>query len=103
MDLNELSAVSKLIPSFSGKEDLNNFVTKLQIVAQSISQEKQKCFFDFVFCTTLDVKVQNRLKQDNPPTTIQELISALKTNYKTLKSYNTILNELTSLRQKTTI
>lgn len=101
MDLNELSSISKLIPVFTGKKDeLHSFVTNLNMVFKTIKEEKQQFFFDFVFESRLDLKVQNRVKRDSMPTNVSELINILKKTYKPVRSANNVLNELTHITQK---
>lgn len=101
LDLNEISTISKLIPIFNGKrEDLHAFITNLKLVHETIAAEKRRSFFSFVFNSKLELKVQNRVKQNSPPTTVEDLITALKTNYGPTKSANSILNELTKVAQR---
>mgnify|MGYP003484215008 CR=1 FL=1 len=93
----------KLLPIFTGKkEELHSFPINLEMPERTVAQEKKNFFFEFVFNTRLDLKVQNRIKQSTVPTCVTELIIALKRAYKPIKSSNTILNELTSLVQTTT-
>lgn len=100
MEINELTAIVKLVPLFNGKKDeLHNFITNLNTVSKTIPVEKRSSFFDFIFNSRLDLKVQNRIKQTTVPTTTEELISALKNTYKPVKNSNSILNELTSIKQ----
>lgn len=101
LDLNELSLISKFIPIFNGKkEDLHNFISNLELVHQTIAEEKKQSFFTFVFGSRLELKVQNRVKQSSVPTTVEDLITALKASYGPTKSANTILNELTKISQR---
>lgn len=101
LDMNELSVIIKLVPIFTGKKDeLHNFVTNLEMVYGTISTEKRNSFFSFIFKSRLDLKVQNRIKQDSIPLTIEDLIAALRKCYKQVKSSNSILNELTRIVQK---
>lgn len=101
LDMNELTAIIKLVPIFSGKrEELQNFVTNLEIVAGTIAVEKQASFFGFIFKSRLDLRVQNRVKQGEVPTSIASLIESLKRAYKPLKSANNILSEITHIKQK---
>lgn len=100
LDINELSSVSKLIPSFNGnKEEINWFLASLEIVNAGIATTKQKSLFSFVFNTKLDDMVQNRVKQISVPTNISKLLINLRQAYKPKKSPNVLLNELTSIVQ----
>lgn len=101
LDINELSVVTKLIPKFGGRsDDLHNFITNLETVALTISNEKRESFFNFVFKSRLEVRVQNRIKQISVPSSVDELIRVLKTTYKPLKNANTLLNEITRISQR---
>lgn len=101
LDMNELSTIIKLIPIFTGKRDeLQNFITNLEIVSGTVVTEKQVAFFNFIFKSRLDLKVQNRIKQGSIPTSVSELIDTLKLAYKSVKSSNAILNEITRIVQK---
>lgn len=101
MDTKELLSIAKLIPIFTGKKDeLNNFITNLELIDETISSSKKESFFKFVFKSRLDPKVQNRIKHDSVPANITDLIAALKKCYKPIKCANNILNEVTRLVQK---
>lgn len=101
MDISELYSISKLIPIFTGKKDeLNNFITNLELVYGTVVPEKQSSFFNFVFKSRLEQKVQNRVKQENVPTSVNELVVALKKAYKPTKTSNSVLQELTHTVQK---
>lgn len=101
LDLNELATISKFIPVFNGKrDDLHSFITNIELVHPTIAVGKRPSFFSFVFNTRLEPKIQNRLKQDSTPTTIETLVTSLKTKYGPTRSANTILNELTKITQR---
>lgn len=101
LDLNELSTISKLVPIFNGKRDeLQNFITNIELVNETIPAGKTQPFFSFIFKSKLDLKVQNRIKQQNTPTTITELVNLLKSSYRPLRTANSVLNELTKIVQK---
>lgn len=101
LEMNELATIVKLIPIFTGKKDeLQNFVANLTIVSETIPAEKRDSFFNFIHKSRLDLRVQNRLKQDSSPTNIGELINLLRQAYRTQKSSNTVLSELTRIVQK---
>ncbi|XP_058986803.1 homeobox protein 2-like [Musca domestica] len=79
METNDLKTIVALVPVFTGKkEDLESFTANLE----------------------LDSRVQNRIKQKGIPKNINDLISALKTAYKPVKSSNAVLNELSGLTQR---
>lgn len=100
LDMNELASVAKLVPNFTGnKEDLNLFISSLEIVNAGIAASKQKSLFNFVFKTKIDTKVQNRVRQIAIPNTVNELVKALTKAFKPVKSPNIILNELTRIVQ----
>lgn len=101
LNLNEISTIAKIIPIFNGRrEDLDIFITNLKLVYATIEAEKRVSFFSFVFNSRLESKVRNRVKQNSPPTTVESLITALKTNYGPTKSANSLLNELTKVTQR---
>lgn len=104
LNASDLASYSKLLPVFNGfKEELNSFVANLEILRETVTEEKQNAFFNFVFKTRLTQKVQNRVKQGAVPTNIIQLISELKRAYKIKKSPNTLLNELTRIVQTDSI
>lgn len=101
LEINELSAISKLIPIFTGKRnELANFITNLELVHETMSTAKRNAFFNFVFKSRLDTKVQTMVKQDTIPTDIAQLILALKKAYKPVGTSNNLLSKLTTLSQK---
>lgn len=101
METNDLKTIVALVPVFTGKkEDLESFTANLELVYETIPNEKKEFFFKYVFCSRLDSRVQNRIKQKGIPKNINDLISALKTAYKPVKSSNAVLNELSGLTQR---
>lgn len=100
LDMNELSSISKLIPSFSGnKEELSSFLASLEIVHAGIAANKQKALFNYVFRTKLSIQIQNRVRQIQVPANTKELSEALTKAFKPQKSPNVLLNELTHIVQ----
>lgn len=101
LNMNELATIVKLIPVFSGKKDeIQNFITNLNIIAATIPNEKHASFFEFIYQTRLDTKVQHKIRQSTIPRDVKELCDALKSAYKPQKSPNNVLSELTSIKQK---
>ncbi|XP_073820645.1 uncharacterized protein [Musca autumnalis] len=101
METSDLKTIVTLIPVFTGKkEDLESFAANLELVYETVPEEKKEFFFKYVFCSRLDSRVKNRVKQKGVPKNITELLSALKAAYKPVKSSNAILNELTGLTQR---
>lgn len=47
----------------------------------------------------MDIKIQNKLKQNGIPTNVTQLIDGLRTTFRIKKTPNTILNELTKVTQ----
>lgn len=101
MDISELSQISKLIQTFTGKkEDLNTFIANIELVNDTVPDAKKNSLFNFIFKSKIDTKVQNRIKQEKVPTNVNELITALRKSYKPTKNANNILNELTRIVQR---
>lgn len=100
----DLASYSKLLPVFNGaKEELDQFLANLEMVSETVPENKVESFFNFVFRTRLTIKVQNRVKQGTVPTTITLLKTELKKAYKVKKAPTTILNELTRITQTESI
>lgn len=101
LEISELSSISKLIPVFTGKRnELTNFITNLELVHETMSTAKRNAFFNFVFKSRLDTRVQIMVKQDTIPTDMAQLILALKKAYKPVGTSNNLLSKLTTLSQK---
>lgn len=68
LNMNELATIVKLVPVFTGKRDeLQNFTTNLNIISETIPNEKHTSFFEFIYQTRLDTKVQHRVRQGTIP------------------------------------
>lgn len=101
MNASELASIAKLIPIYSGrKEELNPFIANLELIQETLDDTKKPHFFQFIFKTRLDQKVQNRIKQTRIPNNLEELINELKKNYKTKQTPNSILNDLNKIKQQ---
>lgn len=101
LDLSTLSAISKLVPLYTGKRgELDNFIANLEIVYESIEVAKRESFLKFVFRSRLDTKVQTMVKQGTIPTSVGQLIQSLRNVYKPVGNSNMISHQITGLVQK---
>lgn len=96
METAELVQFMKLIPVFTGdKTALDNFISTIELLSNSMTAAKRDIFFSFVLTNRIDVRVRNKIKQIGTPTDMTQLVKSLKQIFKTKKTENTLLNEIT--------
>lgn len=100
MDTKDIIEFMKIIPIFNGdRNTLDNFISTVNMIDNTLTENKKKGFFEFIYTTRLDKKTQNKVKQSGIPTNTEQILNKLKTIFKPKKTANTILNELTKLTQ----
>lgn len=102
MDTRDIIQYMKIIPIFTGdKQTLDNFISTVKLIDNTLTTEQKVTFFDFIYTTRLDKKTQNRVKQLGIPTSTDQVLTKLRTIFKPSRTANTLLNELTNLTQNT--
>lgn len=100
MDTKELLEYMKIIPVFTGdRRNLESFVTTIEIIDETLIDTKRQSFFNFIYKTRIDKRIQQRIQQLGNPKNLKETIAYLNTICKPKRTVNTILNQLSGLTQ----
>lgn len=102
MSLFDFQKALKVIPEFDGTpEKLSNFLELVEFYSQTLRDAEQvKLFLSFVLKARLADKVKNKLLLEENSNTYDEFKSILLEKFKGNKTPTKILNELNSLKQK---
>lgn len=100
METKEIIEYMKIIPIFTGdRKTLENFISTVQLIADSLPDTKKVSFFDFIFKNRIEAKIQNKIKQLENPQNITELLKQLQSIFRPKRTANSILSQLTRLTQ----